>query len=120
MYRKHALLYFTFLCRLYNYEDTVITEAEQYLGRTGRSLATIHRLFYDVFQRGFCAKTTGKVTINFHTFMHLEEIRKRTGPLWRNSTESFESLYGVMRRCYRVGTPNTSKQAMENFYLRDM
>ncbi len=120
LYRRHALLYFTFLSRLYNYDDETLAKAEEYLARTGRTLQTIHRLFYDVFQRGFCAKTSGKVTINFHTFSHLDEVRKRTGPLWRNSTESFESMYGVMRRCYKVGTPNTSKQAMENFYLRDM
>ncbi len=119
-YRKQALLYFTFLSRLYNYEDETLRKVEEYLGRTGRNLQTIHRLFYDVFQRGFCTKSSGKVTINFHTFMHLDEVQKKTGPLWRNSTESFESMYGVMRRCYKVGTPNTSKQAMENFYLRDM
>ncbi len=119
-YRRHALLYFSFLSRLYNYDDRVLQKVEDYLGRTGRNLQTLHRLFYDTFQRGFCGKTSEKPTINFHTFSHLDEVRKRAGPLWTFSTESFESLYGVMRRCYRVGTPNTSKQAITNFYQRDL
>ncbi len=119
-YRRHALLYFSFLTRLYNYEDAVLLKVEEYLARTGRNLQTLHRLFYDTFQRGFCGKTSEKPTINFHTFCHLEDVRKKAGPLWGYSAESFESLYSVMRRCYRVGTPNTSKQAIVNFYQRDL
>ncbi len=119
-YKRHALLYFSFLARLYFYEDEVLAKVEDYLGRTGRNLQTLHKLFYDTFQRGFCRKNSEKATINFHTFSHMEEVRKKAGPLWRYSTESFESLYSVMRRCYRVGTPNTSKQAMGNFYQRDL
>ncbi len=119
LYRRHTLLIYIFLCRLYHYGDWVLDQVESHLEANGKSLKELHRLFYNGYQRGFCGKPAEKVRINTHTFSHLEEIRKKRGPLWRFSTEPFESLYAVMRRCYRPGTVNTSKQAMENFYMRD-
>ena len=119
LYRRHVLLIYVFLSRLYHYGDWQLDEAETKLEENGLTLKDLHRLFYDGYQRGFCVKAKEKVRINAHTFSHLEEIRKRKGPLGGFSTEPFESLYAVMRRCYRAGTINTSKQAMENFYMRD-
>lgn len=109
-----------FLTRLYNYEDDVLAQAEEELEREGSSLEKLHLAFYEEYQQGFCIKPAEKLFINVHTFSHLEEQRKRTGPLWRFSAEDFESLYGVLRRCYHAGTTNTSKQCLENFYMRDM
>ncbi len=119
LYRRHTLLIYIFLARLYHYGDWQLDEAESKLEEKGLTLKDLHRLFYDGYQRGFCVKSADKARINVHTFSHLEQIRKRKGPLGRFSTEPFESLYAVMRRCYRTGTVNTSKQAMENFYMRD-
>ncbi len=109
-----------FLTRLYNYEDCTLDCVRQELEGEGSSLEDLHRRFYEEYQRGFCTKPGEKPFINVHTFRHLEQQRRRTGPLWRFSAEDFESLYSVMRRCYQVGTTNPSKQALENFYLRDM
>lgn len=109
-----------FLTRAYNYNDETLAQVESDLEAQGSSLEDLHYRFYMEYQQGFCTKAGEKPFINVHTFSHLEEQRKRTGPLWRFSAEAFESLYAVLRRCYRVGTTNPSKQALENFYMRDM
>ena len=118
-----ALLVYCFLVRLYHYPDDEMDKAKQLLFRqTGRTLSDLHSLFYSSFQRGFCKFRQIKAwhpTINIHTFMHLEESRRRTGPLHKTSAEPFEALYAVLRRCYKPGTRNTNKQMFENFYMRD-
>ncbi len=119
-HRKRCILYLVFLTRLYNYGDDVLALVDEALQDQGSSLEDLHSSFYDLYQQGFCTKPAEKPFINVHTFSHLEEQRRRTGPLWRFSAEEFESLYAVMRRCYHAGTTNTSKQAIENFFLRDM
>ncbi len=111
---------FTVLSRAYYYDDESLQKVEDALGAEGLSLKDLHARFYEEFTHGFCVRTKERCTINVHTFSHLDESRKRSGALWRNSAEAFESMYAVMRRCYHGGTPNTSKQAVENFYLRDM
>ncbi len=109
-----------FLTRTYNYGDDTLVKVEEYLEAQGSSLEDLHYRFYMLYQQGFCTKPAEKPFINVHTFSHLAEQRKRTGPLWRFSAEDFESLYSILRRCYRVGTTNTSKQALENYFMRDM
>ena len=119
-HRKKAMLYLVFLTRLYNYDDDTLHCVVQDLEEQGTSLEDLHERFYVEYQRGFCCKPEEKPFINVHTFRHLAEQRQRTGPLWRFSAEEFESLYSIMRRCYHPGTTNISKQALENFFLRDM
>ncbi len=114
------MLYLAFLTRLYNYDDSTLGNVEEHLEAQGSSLEDLHAKFYLQYQRGFCTKPGEKAFINVHTFRHLGEQRRRTGPLWKYSAEDFESMYSVMRRCYHVGTTNTSKQSLENFYMRDM
>ena len=119
---RKALALFAFLVRLYNFDNCVIEEAEARLQRTElQSLANLHKLFYQMYCQGFCSDERGLYpTINAHTFFHLFEIRRRLGqPLHHFSTEDYESIYAVLRRCYRAGTPNVPKQIMENFYLRE-
>ncbi len=118
-----ALLVYTFLVRLYHYSDEEMERAKQALFRsTGRTLKDLHSIFYSAFQKGFCKfrpRNAWHPTINVHCFSHLEESRRRSGPLHTTSAEPFESLYAVLRRCYRPGTRNTNKQIFENFYMRD-
>ncbi len=119
-----AIEIYSFLVRLYHYEDNVLHEAEAELKQSsGISLEDLHDLFYRCFIKGFCKQKTEKQkalrpTINLHTFSHLLESRRRSGPVHKTSTEAFESMYGVLRRCYRPGTRNTGKQAFENFYIK--
>lgn len=116
-----ATAIFTFLFRLYHYEDHRLDEAEQVLQEDmGCGLQGLHLMFYEDFQAGFCRGAKENCTINLHTFMHLLESRRRTGMLWETSTEPVEAVYSVMRRSYRVGTSNIPKQIMEKFYLRDL
>ncbi len=123
-HKKKAILYYCFLVRLYHEDDDVLhdVEADLYL-TSNKTLEDIHDLFYKEYVQGFCREKTKKgkalhPTINIHVFQHLLESRRRTGPLQRTSTESFEALYSVLRRCYRAGTKNTPKQAFENYYMR--
>lgn len=122
IYRRYALTIYSFLSRAYHYPDTVVDTIldEMKAEDPQRDFHFLHRQFYDVFQRGFCVKTKQHVTINTHTFSHLWDVRQHSGELWQFSAEEFEALYSVLRRCYRVGTPNTCKQAMENFYVRNV
>ena len=121
---RAAILYYSFLLRLYHEEDEVLHAVEADLQQTSNAtLEDIHDLFYIEYEMGFCRIKTSKgkamrPTINVHVFQHLLESRRRTGPLQRTSTESFEALYSVLRRCYRAGTKNTPKQAFENHYMR--
>ncbi len=117
---RYALTYYTFLCRLYHYPKERVNEVRAYLAAQGKSLKDLHRLHYDLFQRGFCGLSKEKCRINLHTFSHMEEVYDTSGEVWRHSAECFEALYAVVRRCYKGGTRNTSKQALENFYLRDV
>ncbi len=115
---------YSFLVRLYHYEDNILEEAEAELRRSsGMSLSDLHDLFYRCYTKGFCRQKTQKQkalrpTINIHTFSHLLESRRRSGPVHQTSTETFESMYAVLRKCYRAGTRNTGKQAFENYYLK--
>ena len=113
------MLTYTFLARLYNYDDERLESVVDLLElqRRHRTLRDLHLLFYRRFEHGFCGGGR-EVTINVHTFLHLAESRRRTGPLHRNSTEAFEANYAVLRRCFQTGTRNTGKQALQNYYLR--
>ncbi len=124
MHRKKAMLYYCFLMRLYHEEDDVMhgVEADLELD-SNTTLEDIHDEFYKEYVAGFCKVKTDKEkpmrpTINIHVFQHLLESRRRTGPLQGTSTETFEALYSVLRRCYKAGTKNTPKQAFENHYMR--
>ncbi len=118
-----SMLVYCFLVRLYHYPDEEMEAAKRVLFRqTGRTLTDLHSLFYSSFQKGFCRFRQVKPwhpTINVHSFMHLEESRRKTGPLHTTSAEPFEALYAVLRRCYKPGTRNTNKQMFENFYMRE-
>ena len=120
MYMRYAITYYTFLCRLDHYPKARVNKVKAHLAEHGRTLKDLHRLHYDLFQRGFCALPKEKCRINLHTFSHMEEVYNTSGEVWRNSAECFESMYAVVRRCYKSGTRNTSKQALENFFMRDM
>ncbi len=116
---------YCFLVRTYHYSDDVLEKVEIALQEsTGMSLKYLHRIFYKSFQKAFCRPGTDKEkaqrpTINVHVFQHLLESRQRTGPLHETSTEPFEAFYSVLRRCYRPGTRNTTKQAFENFFIKE-
>ena len=85
-----------------------------------RDLQELHRRFYEIFEEAFTERAREKCTINVHTFYHLLESRKRTGrPLWETSAEPFESVYALLTRCFQVGTNNTPKQVLQQFYLRE-
>lgn len=112
---------YCFLLRLYHYSDSRIDYVEGYLSRKGQAdLNQKHLTWYEDFEKGFCVKPKHTLPMNAHCFLHLLRSRRHSGPLWRTSTEPFEAIYAVMRRCYKVGTPNTSKQAMQNYYVRDV
>ncbi len=121
---RAALALFAFISRAYHYDDNRLEDIEGWLQSEvgAKSLPELHEDFYAHFMKGFCGTTRGKprsATINIHTFSHLYESRKRTGPLHTTSAEPFEAAYAVLRRCFKAGTPNTPKQILENFYLRD-
>ena len=123
---RRAIEVYAFLVRLLNFEDEVITRAETALQQdSGVSLEDLHNDFYKSFQEGFCREgdKTHKALrppVNVHVFSHLSEFRKRSGrPLYETSSEPFESLYGVLRKCYRAGTRNVTKQVFENMYMKE-
>ncbi len=123
---RRAIAIYSFLVRAYHYDDDVLEKVETSLRQTvDKSLADLHRYFYDYFDEGFCQKEDKKkkqkarnATINVHVFSHLLESRRRTGPLQDTSTEDFESMYGVLSRCYVAGTRNTNKQCFQNHYIK--
>ncbi len=113
---------YSFLVRLYMHKDDVLERAVHILRQGhGLELKDLHKRFYEEFQDGFCSSTVRKMgpTINLHCFYHLEESRRRSGPLYRTSAEPFEAMYAVFQRCYQAGTSNTPKQILQNFYLRE-
>ncbi len=115
---------YCFLIRTYYYDDTTYERIKFVLLELhGTTLQDLHNQFYNLYQKAFCSKNLKKKmrpTINLHVFSHMQKSRERNGPLCETSAEPFEALYAVLRRsCYRAGTPNTSKQIMQNFYLRD-
>ncbi len=124
-YRRHraaAMQLYVFLVRLYHYKDDRLEQVERELSGYPATLEELHTRFYKEFEKGFNdlkAIKVQKTPINVHTFAHLLESRRRTGPLYQTSAEPFESMYAVLRRCYRVGTRNTGKQAFENHYMRN-
>ncbi len=87
----------------------------------------LHSNFYKSIQDGFSREADPKKktkalrpTVNIHVFSHLTEFSKRSGrPLYETSSEPFESLYGVLRKCYQPGMRNTPKQAFENIYIKE-
>ncbi len=104
------------------HNDDVLERVEVVLRQQeGLELRDLHDMFYEKFQAGFCSTTIKKMgpTTNLHCFHHLEESRKRSGPLYKTTAEPFEAMYAVFQNCYKAGTPNTGKQIMENFYLRE-
>ncbi len=117
---RRAITLYTFLVRLYNYDDERLAEVEELLRDTDYDLTKLHHDFYKHYEKGFCIKTKEKVTINVHSFLHLLQVRKKSGPLWKNSAEDFESLFAITRRGYWAGTRNVPKQILENYFLRDM
>lgn len=107
----------SFITRLYHYEDDRLDLAERLLRRKPiRSLSKLHDIFYEDFMQGFCNQGR-KATINIHSFSHLLESRRHSGPLWKTSAEVFEAFYAVLRRCYQPGTRNTASQIMNNIFL---
>jgi hypothetical protein len=117
---RHALAYYTFLARLYMYDDNTFSLVRRVLRSTiFVDLQGLHLEFYKHFDDGFASRDNEKVTINAHTFMHLGESRIRTGPLWQTNTERFEGTYAVLRKCYCPGTPNCGKQILQNFYMKE-
>ncbi len=118
---RYAITIYTFLIRLYNYEDERLQQAESVLmDSMNGTLEDLHKMFYKHFEDGFCALPREKITINVHTFMHLLASRRRNGPLWQTSAEDIEGLFAVLRRCFHSGTRNIPKQILQNFYLRDL
>ncbi len=123
---RRAIALYSFLIRLYHYEDDILDKTEASLKQThGKSLEDLHRMYYNFFEDGFCQEKDEKkktkarnATINCHVFSHLLESRRRSGPLQETSTEDFESLYAVLGRCYVAGTRNTPKQCFENHYIK--
>ena len=124
---RRAITVYAFLVRLYHYGDDVMRTAEASLLRvSGKSLEDLQRLYYLYLKEGFCCEKNEKkkkkarnATINVHCFaVHMLESRRRSGPLQQTSTEAFESLYGVLQRCYTAGTRNTPKQCFENHYMK--
>ena len=118
--RRDAFAIYTFLVRLYNYSDERLAQVEAKLQEKQMSLPQLHREFYRLFDSGFCKAYSKNAVPNVHTFSHLWQSRKKSGPLWSTSSEPFEATYAVLRRCFRTGTPNTAKQILTNFYLREM
>lgn len=111
---------YTFLVRAYNYDDDVLGEVAGFLlETTSKPLEQLHGDFYFHFQEGFCVKVQEKCVPNVHAFYHLLKSRRWSGPLWKTSAEPFESIYAILKRSSQAGTPNTPKQCLENFYLRD-
>ncbi len=118
------MVLYCFLIRVYYYDNATMDRVKfVLLELNGTTLQQLHDQFYRSYQAGFCSKNLKKKlrpTINLHVFSHMQKSREMNGPLCDTSAEPFEALYAVIRRsCYRPGTPNTSKQIMQNFYLRD-
>ena len=116
--RRKAITIYAFLVRLYYSSDKALADAEGFLGEFRTSLKDLHRKFYELYESGFCVRSKERCTINIHTFQHLEQSRRRSGPLWKTSAEPFESMYAVMRRSFRSGTRNVVKQVLGNMFLR--
>ncbi len=57
---------------------------------------------------------------NAHMLRHILESRERTGPMYSTSTDKYESSYSVLIECFRKGTTNVAKQAISNWYMRDL
>ncbi len=122
--RAKAMALYCFIIRVYYYDNDTYERVKFILLELhSTTMQDLHNLFYKTYQEGFCSRNLKKKlrpTINLHVFSHLQKSRERNGPLCETSAEPFEALYSVIRRsCYRPGTPNTSKQILENYYLRD-
>lgn len=70
------------------------------------------RLFEMVFGKFNC-------TYSVHQVLHLDLVRAK-GPLTETSAFTFEALFGLIRRCFKPGTPNPIKQAFEKIYMKDL
>lgn len=117
--RRRVIAVYTFLSRLYHYGDQRLEEASRQLRHTTvRSLEALHEIFYAEYTDSFVTGSKQRVTINVHVFAkHLLASRRRTGALWKTSTEAYEASYSVMARCYHEGTNNVAKQIQENMSL---
>ncbi len=115
---RKCLTVYCFLMRLHYQDDDMFHNVLQELAESNLNLEKLHRLYYLLFESGFCTRDNERCTINIHTFYHYAHARERMGPLWKTSAEPFESAYSVLRRLFRCGTRNTCKQVLENYYLK--
>ena len=115
---RQALTIYAFLVKCYYEDDQTYELAKDVLADQRLSFKKLHTKFYNAYNFGFARRPKEKCTINVHTFWHLHQLRERIGPLWKTSAEPFEAMYAVLRRLYVPGTKNTTKQMMENFYMR--
>ncbi len=115
---RKCLTIYSFLMRAHYQEDNVYEDIKRDLEDRNLNMEKLHRLYYLLFESGFCTRDKERCTMNIHTFYHLHHARERMGPLWKTSAEPFESAYSILRRLYRPGTRNTAKQVLENFYLK--
>ncbi len=115
---RKCLAVYCFLVRLHYQEDDRFQEVMQHLRNSNLDLEKLHRLYYLLFESGFCTRDNERCTINIHTFYHYAHAREKMGPLWKTSAEPFESAYSVLRRLFRCGTRNTCKQVLENYYMK--
>ena len=115
---RKCLTIYCFLVRAHYQDDDVYQAIKQDLEEKNLDMEKLHRLYYLLFESGFCTRDKERCTINIHTFYHYHHARDSLGPLWKTSAEPFESAYSILRRLYRCGTRNTPKQTLENFYLK--
>ncbi len=115
---RKCMTVYTFLVRAHYLEDDELEEVKRELEQHNLDLEKLHRLYYLLFESGYCTRDNERATINIHTFYHLHHAREKMGPLWKSSAEPFESAYSILRRLFRSGTRNNGKQVLENFYLK--
>ncbi len=115
---RKCMTVYTFLVRAHYLEDDELEEVKRELEENNLDLEKLHRLYYLLFERGFCTRDNERCTINIHTFYHYAHAREKMGPLWKSSAEPFESAYSILKRLYCPGTRNVCKQVMENFYMK--
>ncbi len=115
---RKCLTVYVFLVRAYYLEDEELQSVLDTLAGRNLDLQKLHRLFYLLYESGFCTRSSERGTINVHTFQHYQHARWTQGPLWKTSAEPFEAMYHSLQRMYQRGTKNVCKQMFENFYLK--
>ncbi len=109
---ERLLATYNFLIRTLHLDD------EQY-GRVKASI-DLPRLLQLVVNDHAVAFAGRGESYNAHVAKHLLESRERTGPLYATATDKYESSYAILIECFRKGTTNVAKQALENWYMRDL